>query len=287
MGTPAVEEKAKTHPLGGGYLHVDRNGNNRFDYGYDHIVFDENGNGQDDLLIDTVVIPEDLKLEIRNCPVGILKTLINGSPKQRAKVIESSDAHKKLYKKNIDAAKRAVGAGKYLIIGENNKYVKFTGKEEEREIAGFLAKAEKESQKACVSLARPTCEFYTTLYKNYEDMISHTSKEDKDSQGATDLEMKANEAIENAEAACNSILSKTDIYLHGAMICAAHGDKKCMNRYLTLACKKDHICKGEGKSSPEEIAESFTLKEDRNKARAALSVFNQAKLFIFNLWNAK
>ena len=289
MGTQAVEQKAKIHQLEGGYLLVDLNRNERFD-GYDYIVLDVDGNGQDDFLTDTVVMPEDLakkitegtnikNFSIRDCPVDMLKALIKGNSEQRISVIESSHKHKKLYDENIDAAIRTARGEEYLIVGKDGEFTKFIGKIDEREITNFLIKAVVESQKTCVSLTRHSCTVYTTLYESYKDMASHAPEKNADSQGATDLEKKVDKARKNTEEACNSILSETDISLHGAMMCAAHGDKDCMDRYITLACEKDYACKGEKTTSPEEIIENLTWEEDQNKAQTALFLFSLRNVF--------
>lgn len=280
MGNPTVEQKGKFHPLEGGYLHVDLNGNDRFD-GHDYIVEDKNGNGKDDPFVDTVVVIEkldaklmkgtDLKFSIRNCPVRILNSLLlYGDAIDRTRVMKSSRRHKEHCDEYLEEAMSAAKGKEFLTVGVGIPYI---GDVDQKKVEGFISKAQGEAGEACVPWPYKTWEVYATLAGTYLEMSTNAPKDG--SEDAGEFEEKALQAKKKAKQIRSSHLTENDIWLNGAIVCAGHGDPGCMSYYLYRVCERNYACYGKKGLTPKEMVKFFDSKKDQIKGRAALRLYDQ------------
>jgi hypothetical protein len=279
MGNPTVEQKVKLHPLEGGYLLVDLNGNDRFD-GHDYIVVDKNRNGQDDVFGDTVVIVEklddklmigtDLRFSIRDCPVRILNSLLYGDSIDRTRVMKSSRRHQERCDKYIEEAKDAAKGEEFLTVGVGIPYI---GDVDQKKVEGFISKAQEQAGEACVPWPYKTWEVYATLAGTYLQMSTNAPKDG--SVDAGDLEDKVLQVKKKAKEIRSSLLTEKEIWLNGAIVCAGHGDPGCMSYYLQRVCERNYDCYGKKGLTPKEMLKFFDSKKDKIKGDAALRLYDQ------------
>jgi hypothetical protein len=279
MGNPTVEQKVKLHPLEGGYLLVDLNGNDRFD-GHDYIVVDKNRNGQDDVFGDTVVIVEklddklmigtDLRFSIRDCPVRILNSLLYGDSIDRTRVMKSSRRHQERCDKYIEEAKDAAKGEEFLTVGVG---IPYKGDVDQKKVEGFISKAQGEAGEACVPWPYKTWEVYATLAGTYLQISTNAPKDG--SVDADDLEDKVIQVKKKAKEIRNSHLTEKETWLNGAIVCAGHGDPECMSYYLYRVCERNYACYGKKGLAPKEMVKFFDSKKDKIKGDAALRLYDQ------------